>query len=180
MTFQYEGINHVALVCRDMKKTVEFYTEVLEMPLVKTIDLGGGRGQHFFFDAGNGATIAYFWFPDPPEPAPGIASQHTDLVNNPMTTAIASMNHLAISIPLEKFDEYVDKLRARGVDVHVINHTDDERGWSKEVNDKVWIRSMYFRDPDGLALELAAYTRPFTAADVSHEPATWEDRARTR
>ena len=178
--FQYEGINHVALVCRDMKKTVDFYTNVLEMPLIKTLELGAGRGQHFFFDAGNGATIAYFWFPDPPEPAPGIASQHIDLMNNPMTTAIASMNHLAISIPLEKFDAYVDKLRSKGVTVHVINHTDDEKGYSEEVNDSVWIRSMYFRDPDGLALEFAAYTRDFRDDDVAHEPATWENRANYR
>ena len=57
-TMRYTGVNHVALVCRDMKETVEFYANVLEMPLVKTIDLPDGRGQHFFFDAGNGATAA--------------------------------------------------------------------------------------------------------------------------
>jgi len=72
--FEYLGVNHVALVCKDMKETVDFYTNVLEMPLVKTIQLGD-RGQHFFFDAGNGATIAFFWFPNAPEAAPGIASQ---------------------------------------------------------------------------------------------------------
>jgi len=172
--FQYQGINHVALVCQDMKKTVDFYTRVLEMPLVKTLDLGNGRGQHFFFDAGCGATIAYFWFPDAPAAAPGIASQHTDLKNNPMTTAVASMNHLAISIPLEKFDEYAERLRTRGVVVHVINHTDDETGYSDEVNEHVWIRSMYFRDPDGLALEFAAYTREFDEGDVIHKPASFQ------
>ena len=31
------GINHMALVCRDMQETVKFYTEVLDMPLVKTV-----------------------------------------------------------------------------------------------------------------------------------------------
>ena len=44
---QYElrGINHLALVCRDMKKTVDFYSGVLGMPLTKTINLpGGGQG----------------------------------------------------------------------------------------------------------------------------------------
>jgi catechol 2,3-dioxygenase-like lactoylglutathione lyase family enzyme len=69
--FEYLGVNHVALVCKDMKETVDFYTNVLEMPLVKTIQLGD-RGQHFFFDAGNGATIAFFWFPNAPEAAPAL------------------------------------------------------------------------------------------------------------
>ena len=34
--FDIRGINHLALVCRDMKKTVDFYNGVLGMPLTKT------------------------------------------------------------------------------------------------------------------------------------------------
>ncbi len=37
--FDLGGVNHLALVCSDMKRTVEFYTEVLGMRLIKTIDL---------------------------------------------------------------------------------------------------------------------------------------------
>jgi catechol 2,3-dioxygenase-like lactoylglutathione lyase family enzyme len=44
----------VALVCSDMEKTVELYSNVLGMPLIKSLDLPDGMGQHFFFDAGNG------------------------------------------------------------------------------------------------------------------------------
>ena len=40
--FEIRGVNHLALVCKDMAKTVEFYRDVLGMPLVKTIDLPGG------------------------------------------------------------------------------------------------------------------------------------------
>jgi catechol 2,3-dioxygenase-like lactoylglutathione lyase family enzyme len=54
--FEIRGVNHLALVCKDMARTVEFYRDVLGMPLVKTLDLPGGRGQHFFFDIGNGDT----------------------------------------------------------------------------------------------------------------------------
>ena len=53
------GVNHLALVCRDMGETVKFYTEVLDMPLVKTVALPDG-GQHFFFDCGGGACLAFF------------------------------------------------------------------------------------------------------------------------
>jgi catechol 2,3-dioxygenase-like lactoylglutathione lyase family enzyme len=55
-----KGINHLALVCRDMAETVAFYTEALGMPLVKTVALPDG-GQHFFFDCGGGALLAFFW-----------------------------------------------------------------------------------------------------------------------
>ena len=175
--FRYRGLNHVALVCRDMKETVKFYTEVLEMKLVKTLDLPGGRGQHFFFDGGNGALIAFFWFPDAPEAAPGIASQDPS-PGTSFATAHASMNHLAMDIPLEDFDDCVERLRAKGLKVHVINHADNEKGYTEGVTDETWIRSMYFSDPNGIALELAALTREFVPEDVAHEPATYEDRHR--
>jgi catechol 2,3-dioxygenase-like lactoylglutathione lyase family enzyme len=174
---EYRGINHVALVCRDMKETVEFYQGVLEMPLVKTLDLPDGRGQHFFFDCGGGSTIAFFWFPDAPAAAPGIASMDRR-PGASMVTAHASMNHLAISVPLEKFDGYAQRLKAKGVRLHVLNHNDGPEHASTDVRDTTWIRSMYFADPNGLWMELAAFTRPFNAADVAHEPARHEDRER--
>lgn len=168
--FEYRGVNHVALVCKDMAETVDFYTRVLEMKLVKTLDLPNGRGQHFFFDCGNGDTIAFFWFPNAPKAAPGVASMHPDYVKVGSQTAHASMNHLAISIPLEKFDKYVERLKSKGVAVKVLNHEDSERHGSEEVTDKTWIRSVYFRDPNGIHLEFAALTRPFNERDVRHDP----------
>ncbi|MBU1376792.1 MAG: VOC family protein [Alphaproteobacteria bacterium] len=167
---QYRGVNHVALVCRDMAETVDFYQGVLEMPLVKTIDLPGGRGQHFFFDCGGGDTVAFFWFPNAPEAAPGIASMHADYKTLGSQTAHASMNHLAISVPLEKFDEYAARLQAKGVAMKVVNHEDTDRHASEEVNEHTWIRSMYFRDPNGIHMELAALTRPYGPQDVQHAP----------
>ena len=50
--FDIQGLNHLALVCKDMEKTVEFYSEILGMPLIKTIELPNNMGQHFFFDIG--------------------------------------------------------------------------------------------------------------------------------
>jgi len=35
----------------------------------------------------------------------------------------------------------------------------------------VFVRSVYFFDPDGILLEFAAWTRALTDADVRHEPA---------
>ena len=56
-----KGINHLALVCRDMAETVAFYEGALGMPLVKTVALPDG-GQHFFFDCGGGSLLAFFWW----------------------------------------------------------------------------------------------------------------------
>ncbi len=69
--FELRGFNHLALVCRDMAETVAWYEDKLGMKLVKTLELPGGRGQHFFLDMGNGVDgIAFFWFPDAPEGVP--------------------------------------------------------------------------------------------------------------
>jgi catechol 2,3-dioxygenase-like lactoylglutathione lyase family enzyme len=167
---QYLGVNHVALVARDMAETVAFYEGVLEMPLVKTVEFANGRGQHFFFDCGGGGLIAFFWFPDAPPAAPGIASMHEDIPKNGSMTAHASMNHLGISIPLDKFDAYVERLRSKGVAVYVINHDDSPAGGAAEMHDGVWIRSMYFRDPNGIHMELACLTRAWRPEDVAHDP----------
>jgi catechol 2,3-dioxygenase-like lactoylglutathione lyase family enzyme len=83
--FQLQGINHLALVCKDMARTVDFYSNTLGFSLLKTIELPGG-GQHFFFDIGNGHALAFFWFPQAPEVAPGIASVRPDAFQ----TAIAA------------------------------------------------------------------------------------------
>ena len=41
--FALAGVNHLALVCSDMKETMAFYTDVLGMRLVKTIELSGSE-----------------------------------------------------------------------------------------------------------------------------------------
>jgi hypothetical protein len=38
------------------------------------------------------------------------------------------------------------------------------------LDDGVFVRSVYFFDPDGILLELAAWTRALTPSDVAHEP----------
>src|SRR3979411_349491 len=103
--FTFGGIHHLALVCSDMARTVDFYTKVLGMPLVKTIELPAGMGQHFFFDIGNGDSLAFFWFPDAPEAAPGIASPGAQVGKGSLTTAHASMNHVAFDVSVEKIEE---------------------------------------------------------------------------
>ncbi len=169
--FRMKGINHLALVCKDMKRTVDFYSGVLGMPLVKTIDLPGGRGQHFFFDVGNGDCIAFFWFPDGPDAAPGVAAPAALPGRGDFRSAHGSMNHIAINVDPDHFDEYYDKLKARGVDVTmVMNHDNSPTQVSQTVTDDVYVRSVYFFDPDGVCLEFAAWTRDLDESDVNLAP----------
>jgi catechol 2,3-dioxygenase-like lactoylglutathione lyase family enzyme len=172
--FELRGFNHLALVCRDMAETVAWYEDVLGMKLVKTLELPGGRGQHFFLDMGNGRDgIAFFWFPDAPEGVRGESIQGDDGMS-----AIGSMNHLAFDVPPEKMEEYREKLKAKGVKVTmIINHANSLDGghlpeYDAETNDgDVFVRSMYFRDPNGTQLEFACWTTTFDESDVKHAPA---------
>ena len=178
--FELRGINHLALVCRDMEKTVEFYSGVLGMPLVKTIELPNGMGQHFFFDIGNGDSLAFFWFPEAPEPVPGVSSPAQLPTTGDITTAVASMNHVAFDVPPERIEEYLVKLRAKGIEAaDIMNHDDSEYGVSRKVHEGTFVRSIYFFDPDGILLEFAAWTRSLRPEDVRHAPARARSRAGT-
>ena len=168
---QTKGINHIALVCRDMAETVKFYTEVLHMPLVKTVQLPDG-GQHFFFDCGGGNLVAFFWWEDAPAAAPGIASVKKFPFDS--KTAVGSMNHLAFDMDECELEAALERLKEARVDYTpaVVNHDDSPGGVSAEMHDGVFVRSVYFTDPNGIMLEFAALTKEFTAEDIRHEPAT--------
>lgn len=171
--FEFKGVNHLALVCKDMARTVEFYRDVLGMPLVKTIDLPGNRGQHFFFDMGNGDSLAFFWFQGAPEAHPGISAPEALPTQGNFMSAHGSMNHIAFNVPAEKFDEYYERLQSKGIAVtQILNHDNSDTQTSDHMHDDVFVRSVYFFDPDGVCLEFAAWTKEFTDADVAHDPVT--------
>ncbi|WP_420452931.1 VOC family protein [Ilumatobacter sp.] len=172
---QFTGINHLALVSSDMARTVAFYRDVLGMPLTKTIELPGG-GQHFFFDCGNGDSLAFFWFPHAPSAVPGVTAPANRPDRGDIVSAHGSMNHVAFAVAPGEVEGCVEALRSAGVDcTEVWNHDDSEYGVAREQHEGVFVRSVYFTDPDGISLEIAAWTRPLVADDVSHLPRTAAD-----
>lgn len=175
--FELGGINHVALVCSDMQRTVDFYTGVLGMPLVKSLDLPDGMGQHFFFDAGNGDCVAFFWFTAAPDGAQGETVPAALPGIGDIVTAVGSMNHLAFHVPAEKFDEYRQRLIDKGVRVGpVLNHDNSPAQVAPRMRPGVYVRSFYFTDPDGILLEFACWTERFTESDTPAIPKTAADR----
>ena len=120
------GLHHFALICSDVRATIDFYQGVLEFPLTEIFENRDYAGSnHFFFDTGHGNLLAFF-------DLPGL-----DL--GPYAEVLGGLHHLAISVTPEKWAHLRDKLDAAGVEYML----------ESEV-------SIYFRDPDGARLELLA------------------------
>ncbi|WP_408630013.1 VOC family protein [Actinomycetospora lemnae] len=118
-----KGIHHTALICRDVRTTVEFYQNVAGFPvtvLFENRDLAGST--HFFFDVGNGNCLAFF---DLPGVEPG-----------PYDEVLGGLHHIAICVP--------------GTQWYGIKSRLDERGIEYMVESQV---SIYTRDPDGARVE---------------------------
>ena len=122
-----QGVHHLALICKYVEETIQFYQEFLGFPLVELVENRDYAGSsHFFFDIGNRNMLGFFDFPGHEHPA--------------FQETIGGVQHLAISISPEQFAAAKKKLDEAGVD-----YLGPDRG----VED-----SMYFRDPNGVNVEL--------------------------
>src|SRR5687768_4580640 len=69
------GIDHTARPTWKLRETVHFYRDILGVPLVHAISARGwGTASHpdflhFFFDSGQGSSIAFFYYLGSQEPA---------------------------------------------------------------------------------------------------------------
>ncbi|WP_340537936.1 VOC family protein [Nocardioides sp. GXZ039] len=175
--FDIRGFNHVAMVCSDMERTVDFYCNTLGLKLTKTLELPDGIGQHFFLDAGNGCSLAFFWFAEAPDGVPGISAPEEKPGFGEWISAVSSLNHIAFDVPAEKFQEYRQRLKDAGVRVGpIVNHDESETQVATEMHPGVYVRSFYFQDPDGILLEFACWLREFGPEDVAHRPRTAAER----
>ncbi len=175
--FQTHGIHHLALVCKNMERTVHFYRDILGFPLIKTLEIPGdvpnwsAGMQHFFFDIGNETALAFFWYPNAPEAAPGVASSEP----GGGRSAHGSMNHVALTVAPEMLDVYRQRLIEHGIEVTpIVNHDDSRLSVSPEVNETTYVRAIYFFDPDGIRLEFAAWVREL-GPDEANTPASQKD-----
>jgi lactoylglutathione lyase len=133
-------IHHVAYRCHDAKETVEWYRKHLDMNFVLAIaedhvpsTQAPDPYMHVFMDAGGGNVLAFFELPN----SPGMGRDS----NTPEW-----VQHIALEVAsVEVLETAKARLEAAGIPVvGITNHT--------------IFKSIYFFDPNGHRLELAANT----------------------
>jgi catechol 2,3-dioxygenase-like lactoylglutathione lyase family enzyme len=131
-----KGLHHNAYRCRDSEETRQFYEGFLGLPLVNAFKIEttmtgrktGAGVLHSFFQLDDGSCLAFFEAPDMPFE---FKEQHDfDL-------------HIALEVEPDALEKMFAKGKADGREV---------RG----VSDHKFIRSIYFRDPNGYVIELTA------------------------
>ncbi|SDM41475.1 lactoylglutathione lyase [Oryzisolibacter propanilivorax] len=136
------GVHHVAYRCKNAKQTVEWYKKYLDMDFILAIAENQVPStkepdpyMHIFLDVGGGNILAFFELPTKPEMiAPSDA-------NTPAWT-----QHLALKVDsVEAMMAAKARMEADGI--QVVGPTDH-----------TLFQSIYFRDPSGHRLELAADT----------------------
>ena len=129
-----KGLHHAAFRCRDSEETRRFYEDFLGLPLEEAFEIRQtktGRAAsvlHTFFRMGDGSCMAFFEAPGRPFE---FKTQHDfDL-------------HIALEVEPEDLDAKFEQGRALGIE-------------TRGVSDHGFIRSIYFRDPNGYVVELSA------------------------
>ena len=128
------GLHHAAFRCRDSEETRRFYEDFLGLPLVEAFEIRQtktGRSTsvlHTFFEMGDGSCMAFFEAPGRPFE---FKEQHDfDL-------------HIALEVGEAELEARFERGKAIGIE-------------TRGVADHGFIRSIYFRDPNGYVVELSA------------------------
>jgi len=128
------GVHHITLIGSNRQDTIDFYQGVLGMPFVfEQPNLDVPEETHLYFDAGDGRLITFF------------VREQRQTDQTPVPEVIGNVHHIAYEVSRETFDRAAQRLEALGYP----NTGRVDRGF---------MDSLYFRDPNGLLLELATYT----------------------
>jgi len=146
-TVHWRGVHHLALVTPDMDATVRFWHGVLDARLVTT--LATPQFKHYFFEVAPGNTVAFFEY----------AGQHLETFSKPAGVPYekaAQFDHLSMHLPDEDaLLRLRDRLKSHGCEV-------------TDVIDHGFLRSIYFSDNNGIALEASWWTLDPTGRPVDY------------
>ena len=131
---QTQGVHHITLVGASRRTSIDFWEGVLGMPFVfEQPNLDVEEESHLYFDPGDGRLITVF------------TNEDRQPVGPPEDDKVPGrVHHLAFAVSKATFDQVVTRLDERGV-----RHSG--------VKDRGFMDSIYFHDPLGLLIELAAY-----------------------
>jgi catechol 2,3-dioxygenase-like lactoylglutathione lyase family enzyme len=146
-TVHWRGVHHLALVTPDMDSTVRFWHGVLDARLISTI--GTPTFRHYFFEVGPGNSVAFFEY----------TGQHLASYSKPAGVPYEKapqFDHLSINLPDEDaLLRLRDRLKSHGCEV-------------TDVIDHGFLRSIYFSDNNGIALEASWWTLDPTGRPVDY------------
>lgn len=154
---QLRGVDHTARPTWKLRETLHFYRDVLGLPLVHVISARGWGPAthpdflHFFFDSGNGSTIAFFYYlgEDPPPSLEGRNARPPWPEDH-----VFDATHTAWLVDsAEELQAWRHRLEQHGLDVSVAT--------THEV-----IESVYVRDPNGYFIEFTRKLRPLGEVDA--------------
>ena len=147
---RWRGVHHLALITTDMDATVRFYHQVLGARLITTIATDSFR--HYFFEIAPRNAVAFFEYRD------ASVETYAKPAGVPYPKA-SQFDHLSLALPDE---DALLALRDR-LKEHDCEVTD--------VVDHGIMRSIYFTDPNGIALEAS-----YWVLDATGRPADYGDR----
>ena len=137
-----KGLHHAAYRCRDSEQTRKFYEDFLGLPLVEAFEIRQtktGRATsvlHTFFEMGDGSCMAFF-------EAPGRPFEFKDQHDFDL--------HIALEVEPAELEARFERGKALGIE-------------TRGISDHGFIRSIYFRDPNGYVVELSARKAGETSA----------------
>jgi catechol 2,3-dioxygenase-like lactoylglutathione lyase family enzyme len=190
------GLDHIALNCSDMKRTVAFYNGLLGMPILHTLeytakDDNGDEvpvGQHFFFGVGgenHNAHLAFFYWKNGYHPEAGNMSRAPRPTGvYPRATQPGVVMHINLRVAQERIPEYCKLLGDAGIEYRHTTRYDDPWREVTTLNgytpptEGCLMDSVYFDDPDGLHLEFNAWLPLWDSWRNDDEP--WADPRTTR
>ena len=135
-----QRLHHAAYRCRDSEETRAFYEDFLGLPLVDAFEIkttATGRDAsvlHSFYEMADGSCIAFFEAPEQP-------------------FEFKDQHDFDLHIALEVDEVHLNTMFEKGKNSDI-----DTRG----ISDHGFIHSIYFRDPNGYVVELAAKVKPDT------------------
>jgi catechol 2,3-dioxygenase-like lactoylglutathione lyase family enzyme len=146
-TTAWRGLNHLALVTPDMDATVRFWHGVLGAELVLT--LATSEMRHYFFRIGESSTVAFIEYV-------GATVPRVEKSAGVFDPREPQLDHISLDLVDDAaLVAMQQRLRDAGCEV-------------TEVVDHVSIHSIYFTDPNGIALEASCWLIDPTAAPVDY------------
>lgn len=123
----FQRIHHIAIICSDYERSKKFYTEVLELDIIREVYRSERKSYKLDLALNDQYIIELFSFPDPPP--------------RPSRPESCGLRHLAFEV--KNVEETKAMLEQRGVPVEPVR-TDECTGR----------KFTFFADPDGLPLEV--------------------------